>query len=79
MYNAIVIALAIAGLILIVVVSAMLVLVLWLTRPIREADETQPLFFETDPLDDDMVLPAAWPAHNVTDMNGRPFFVGRPS
>lgn len=34
--------------------------------------------FESDPLDDDMVLPAAWPADNVTDMNGRPYFVGRP-
>lgn len=33
--------------------------------------------FEADPHDPDMVLPAAWPAHNVTDMNGRPYFVGR--
>lgn len=40
--------------------------------------ESVPLF-QIDPLDDDMVLPAAWPAHNVTDMNGRPYFVGRPS
>lgn len=55
---------------------AMLIIIAWALQPVHEADQTVPLF-ETDPLDDGMVLPAAWPADNVTDITGRPFFVGR--
>lgn len=62
-----------------VVIAALIVLRLLVQTVALNEDQAEPRYrFRADPHDPDMVLPAAWPAHNVTDMNGRPYFVGRP-